>query len=148
MLSSRNFIFQCIYFFWVYFYRFNEKIFIFILNFLSISENLRWEVKEVTEESQWPRKKLKLSIFSCQKHVLKVGFFQKVLAKFSSFSKCHSCEPETVPELLILVNDHYKILVILWIDLVIKSPHFKIWLKSALYAQVKLFNMLAKLINY
>jgi hypothetical protein len=42
-----------------------------------------------------------------------VDFFQKVLAKFSNFSKCHSCEPKIVPELLIPVNDNYKILVIL-----------------------------------
>jgi len=36
-----------------------------------------------------------------------------VLAKFSNFSKCHSCEPKIVPELLIPVNDDNKILVIL-----------------------------------
>ena len=66
-------------------------------------------------------------------YILKVGFFQKVLAKFSTFSKCHSCEPKIVPELLIPVNDNNKILVILWINLVIKSPHYKIWLKNANY---------------
>ena len=32
---------------------------------------------------------------------LKVGFFQKVLAKFSNLSKCHTCEPKIVQELLI-----------------------------------------------
>ena len=46
---------------------------------------------------------------------VKVVFFQKVLAKFSNFSKCHSCEPKIVPELLIPVNDNNKILVIFWI---------------------------------
>ena len=44
---------------------------------------------------------------------IKVGFFQKVLAKFSNFSKCHSREPKIVPELLIHVNDNIEILVIL-----------------------------------
>ena len=52
-----------------------------------------------------------------------------MLAKFFNFSKCHSCEPKIVPKLLIPVNDNNKILAILWIDLVIKSPHYKIWLK-------------------
>ena len=58
--------------------------------------------------------------------IVKVGLFQKVLAKFSNLSKFHSCEPKIVPELLIPVNDNNKILVILWIDLVIKSPHNEI----------------------
>ena len=43
--------------FCVYFYSYNENCFIFLLNFLSISENLSLEVKEPTEESQCPRKK-------------------------------------------------------------------------------------------
>ena len=74
--------------------------------------------------------------------MLKVGFFQKVLAKFSHFSKCHSCEPK-------IVNYNYKTLVILWIDLVIKSPHYEIWLKKCkLYGWVLLFTMLAKSRNY
>jgi hypothetical protein len=53
-----------------------------------------------------------------------------MLAKFSNFSKCHSCKPKIVPELLIPVNNINKILVILWIDLVIKPPHYEIWLKK------------------
>ena len=81
---------------------------------------------------------------------VKVGFFQKVLAKFSNSSKCHSCEPKIVPELLIPVTDNNKLLVSLWTNLDIKSPHYKIWLKSAIY--VHEFNclqcMLAKLIDY
>ena len=32
--------------------------------------------------------------FKCSIHFLKVVFFQKVLAKFSNFSKCHSWEPK------------------------------------------------------
>ena len=64
---------------------------------------------------------------------VKLGFFQKVLANFSNFSKCHSCEPKIVSEFLIPVNDNNKILVILWIDLVIKSPHYEIWLKNTNY---------------
>ena len=44
---------------------------------------------------------------------IKVGFFQKVLAKFSNFSKCNSCEPKIVPELLIPVSDNNKTLLIL-----------------------------------
>ena len=58
--------------------------------------------------------------------IVKVGFFQKVTAKFSNLSKFHSCEPKIVPEILIPVNDNNKILVLLLIDLVIKSPHYKI----------------------
>ena len=61
-------------------------------------------------------------------------FFQKVLAKFSNLSKCHSCQwTKIVSELSIPVNDNNKILVILWIALVIKSPDYKIWLKNANY---------------
>ena len=73
-----------------------------------------------------------------------------MLAKFSNSSKCHSCEPKIVPELLIPVTDNNELLVILWINLDIKSPHYKIWLKSAIY--VHEFNCLqcrlAKLIDY
>ena len=70
---------------------------------------------------------------SSQKKIIKVGFFQKVMAKFSNLSKCHSCEPKIVPELLFPVNIINKILVNFWIDLVIKSPHYEIWLKNANY---------------
>ena len=45
--------------------------------------------------------------------ILKVGFFQKVMAKFSNLSSCHSCEPKIVPALLIPVNDNNKIVAIL-----------------------------------
>ena len=55
------------------------------------------------------------------------------MAKFSNLSKWHSCEPKIVPEILIPVNDNNNILVIFWIDLVIKSPHYEIWLKNANY---------------
>ena len=44
---------------------------------------------------------------------VKVGFSQKVMAKFSNLSNCHSCEPKIVPALLIPVNDNNKILAIL-----------------------------------
>ena len=54
---------------------------------------------------------------------VKVGFFQKVMAKFFNLSKCHSCEPKIVLKLLIPVNDNIKPLVILWTNLVLKSPH-------------------------
>ena len=43
--------------------------------------------------------------------VIKVGFIQKVLAKFSNLSECNSCEPKIVPELLFLIlNINFKIL--------------------------------------
>ena len=38
-----------------------------------------------------------------------------------------------VLEHLIPVNDNNKILVILWVDLVIRSPHYEIWLKNENY---------------
>ena len=60
---------------------------------------------------------------------VKVGFSQKVMAKFSNFSNCHSCEPKIVPVLLIPVNDNNIILAILWIVVVKKSPSYEIWLK-------------------
>ena len=44
---------------------------------------------------------------------IKVGFSQKVMAEFSNFSNCHSCEPKIVSALLIPVNDNNKILAIL-----------------------------------
>ena len=39
---------------------------------------------------------------------LKVGFFQKVMAKCSNLSNRHACEPKIVPELLfpvLIVNE-------------------------------------------
>ena len=45
--------------------------------------------------------------------VVKVGFSQKVMAKFFILSNCHSCEPKIVPALLIPVKDNNKILAIL-----------------------------------
>ena len=47
------------------------------------------------------------------KPIVKVGFFQKVMAKFSNLSNCHSCEPKIVPALLIPINNISKILAIL-----------------------------------
>ena len=47
------------------------------------------------------------------KRIIKVGFSQKVMVKFSNLSNCHSCEPKIVPALLITVNDINKILAIL-----------------------------------
>ena len=38
------------------------------------------------------------------KLLLKVGFFQKVMAKFSNLSNRHACEPKIVSELLFPVN--------------------------------------------
>ena len=54
-----------------------------------------------------------------------------MLAKISNFSKYHSCEPKIVPALLISVNGNNEIVVILWIDVLIKSPHYEILLKNA-----------------
>ena len=45
--------------------------------------------------------------------ILKVGFSQKVTAKFSNLSNCRSCEPIIAPALLIPVNDNKKKLAIL-----------------------------------
>ena len=48
----------------------------------------------------------KLKISERKKNILKavkVGFFQKVMAKFSNLSDCHSCEPKIVLVLLIPV---------------------------------------------
>ena len=71
LVSSRNFIFQWIYFFVCIFTALMKNCFTFLLNFLFIIKNFSLKVKEPTEESQWPRKrKLKMPIFSCQKHVL------------------------------------------------------------------------------
>ena len=36
-------------------------------------------------------------------------------------------------ELHIPADDNNKILVILWVELAIKSPHYEIWLKNANY---------------
>ena len=41
---------------------------------------------------------------------VKVGFFQKVMAKFSNLSNRHACEPKIVPELLFPVHVVTKIL--------------------------------------
>ena len=43
-------------------------------------------------------------IKKCKELRVKVGFFQKVMAKFSNLSYCHSCEPKIVPELLFPVH--------------------------------------------
>ena len=37
-------------------------------------------------------------------YLLKVGSFQKVMAKVSNLSNRHACEPKIVPELLFPVN--------------------------------------------
>ena len=37
-------------------------------------------------------------------NTLKVGFFEKVMAKFSNLSNRHTCEPKIVSELLFPVN--------------------------------------------
>ena len=67
-----------------------------------------------------------------------------MMAKFSNLSDCHSCEPEIVPALLIPLNDNNKILAILWIDLVLKSPYYQI--KNANFIGV--FNCLQCLQSY
>ena len=43
-------------------------------------------------------------IFFIPLSLLKVGFFEKVMAKFSNLSNRHACEPKIVPELLFPVN--------------------------------------------
>ena len=63
----------------------------------------------------------------------KGSFFSEGAGKISNVSKCHSCEPKIVPELLIPINDNNKISVILDLDLVIKSPHYETILKNANY---------------
>ena len=60
------------------------------------------------------------------KKILKVGFFQKVKAKFSNLSKWHSCEPKIVPELLFPVCVIDRILVIFWIHLAKKSAYHEL----------------------
>ena len=45
--------------------------------------------------------------------LVKVGFSQKVMVKFSNLSNCHSCEPKIVPALLIPVNNNDKLLAVL-----------------------------------
>ena len=78
----------------------------------------------------WPQVNIdKWAVQPNLKWMVKVGFSQKVMAKFFILSNCHSCEPKIVPALLIPVKDNNKILAILWIDLDIKSPHYKIWPK-------------------
>ena len=44
------------------------------------------------------------AIRSVRERPLKVGFFQKVMAKFSNLSNRHACEPKIVSELLFPVN--------------------------------------------
>ena len=57
---------------------------------------------------------------------IKVGFFQKVTAKFSNLSKWHSCEPKIVLELLFPVHVINKILVIFWYHLAKKSAYHEL----------------------
>ena len=64
-------------------------------------------VYKITTEKE-PSNQIRVEAF-----IVKVGFFQKVMAKFSNLSNCHSCEPKIVPALLIPVNDNNKILAIL-----------------------------------
>ena len=62
----------------------------------------------------WQRVRAKAQHFKrFPSSLLKVGFSQKVMVKFSNLSNCHSCEPKIVPALLIPVNDINKILAIL-----------------------------------
>ena len=70
-----------------YWYLQETSFFIFFLNFLFISENLKLDVKELTEESKWPcKRKLKLPIFSCQKHLLQwhKNYHTKAMGNFTS----------------------------------------------------------------
>ena len=50
------------------------------------------------------------SFSSIALNLIKVGFFQKVMAKFSNLSNRHACEPKIVPELLFPVHVINKIL--------------------------------------
>ena len=61
---------------------------------------------------------------------VKVGFSQKVMAKFSNLSDCHSCEPKIVPALLIPVNSSKQNTgnFLNWSNK--KSPHYEISLKD------------------
>ena len=56
---------------------------------------------------------------------LKVGFLQKVMAKFSNLSNRHACEPKIVPEHLFPVSAINKLQVILWIHLAKKSACYE-----------------------
>ena len=44
--------------------------------------------------------------------MVKVGFFQKVMAKFSNLSNRHACEPKIVSEHLFLLNVINEILAL------------------------------------
>ena len=52
---------------------------------------------------------------------VKVGSFQKMMAKFSTLSDRHACEPKIVPELLFPVNVIDAIQVIFLINLAKKN---------------------------
>ena len=62
-----------------------------------------------------------------EEHFSKVGFIQRVLAKFSISNNMN------IALKLFPINSTNKTLVTFWIHLVIKSPHYEIWLKSANY---------------
>ena len=58
--------------------------------------------------------------------MLKVGFSQKVMAKFSNLPNRHACEPKIVPELLFPVTVVDTIQVIFWIHLAKKSAYYEL----------------------
>ena len=59
-----------------------------------------------------------------EEHFSKVGFIQRVLAKFSISNNMN------IALKLFPINSTNKTLVTFWIHLVIKSPHYERWLKN------------------
>ena len=95
--------------------------------YLLKSHSCKWKkTANSSSLSCWSGYKQKKPIKLVLSMELKVGFFQKVMAKFSNLSKWHSCEPKIVPELLFLVHGINKILVIFWIHLAKKSAHYEL----------------------
>ena len=62
--------------------------------------------------------------------LLKVGFLQKVMAKFSNLSNRHACEPKIVPEHLFPVSVINKSQVTFWIHLTKKPAYYELWYKN------------------
>ena len=61
---------------------------------------------------------------------IKVGFLQKVMAKFSNLSNRHACEPRIVPEHLFPVSVINKLQVTFWIHLAKEPACHELWCKS------------------
>ena len=83
----------------------------------SLSKNVKNYVFIYLDNSLFYKLYFLFLIKKCKELRVKVGFFQKVMAKFSNLSYCHSCEPKIVCELLFPVHVIIKVLVIFWIYL-------------------------------